>query len=285
MEPRNVAVWLEALRPHKGLSPALDRVLQTLITNPKIASYGEVGDIASRAQVNPSSVVRCAQALGFEGWPALQRELRAKYLASLTSEETFQTRRKGPLGPGHSAFQQDIQNLKDALESVEPAEIDAVIRRIAGSARVVVAATGTFAAPGQVLAHLGSALGYPITAETRGAVHLSAALTGFGPEDTLVVLTAWRPIGDLVRSARLARHRGARVIAVTDLRRGPFAELADHILVVPSEGVSFFQSVTAATSLMYGIVDGLANVDVDRTREQLAAAQQSWEILQTYESS
>lgn len=283
MEPGDTSAWLEDLIPDKGLSPALGRVLQTLITNPRIASYGEVGDIASRAGVNASTVVRCAQALGFAGWPALQREIRAKYLASLTSEETYRAHREMSSGPGHNAIRQDIQNLKDTLEAVDPAEIDAVIDRIARARRVVVAATGTFTAPGQVLAHLGSVLGYPISLETRGAVHLSSALSGFGPADCLIVINVWRPIRDLVGSARLARSTGAPVVTITDSARGPYTALSDHLLVVPSEGVSFFQSVTAATSLAYGIVDGLANVDPDRTRERLAAAQKTWELLRTYE--
>lgn len=56
------------------------------------------------------------------------------------------------------------------------------------------------------------------------------------------------------------------------------------MLVVPSEGVSFFQSVTAATSLAYGIVDGLAQVDPARTQERLRAAGECRETLQTYET-
>ncbi|MFI7444948.1 MurR/RpiR family transcriptional regulator [Nonomuraea indica] len=284
MEYGNTRDWLSDLVPEKGLSPAMMRVIQVLMTNQRVASYGDVGEIATRAQVNSSTVVRCAQALGFKGWPVLQQELRARYLASLSSEETFYAHGETASSPGHNAIRQDIQNLRETLESVDPTDVDRAIETIAGSRRVVVVATGTFAAVGQIFAHLGSVLGYPISLETRGAVHLSSALAGFGPEDTLIVINVWRPIRDLLNAARLARKAGARVLTITDSRRGPYTELSDLMLVVPSEGVSFFQSVTAATSLAYGIVDGLAQVDPARTQERLRAARDYWETLQTYES-
>jgi DNA-binding MurR/RpiR family transcriptional regulator len=84
-------------------------------------------------------------------------------------------------------------------------------------------------------------------------------------------------------TAKLAYGVGSRVLAITDARTGPYADLSDLMLVVPSEGVSF-QSVTAATSLAYGIVDGLAQVDPARTQERLRAARECWETLQTYET-
>ncbi|MEV4094530.1 MurR/RpiR family transcriptional regulator [Streptosporangium saharense] len=283
MEHGDTSEWLADLIPEKGLSPALSRVVQVLMTSQRVASYGDISEIATRAQVNNSTVVRCAQALGFAGWPPLQRELRARYLASLSSEETFYAHGETASSPGHSAIRQDIQNLKDALESVDPADVNRAIELLAQSRRTVVATTGTFSAPGQVLAHLGSVLGYPIGLETRGAVHLSSALAGFGGQDTLLVINVWRPIRDLVNAARLARKVGCRVIVITDARRGPYSALSDLMLVVPSEGVSFFQSVTAATSLAYGIVAGLAQVDPARTQERLRAAREYWELLQTYE--
>ncbi len=267
----------------RELSPALDRVLQVLVTNPKLASYGEVGKIAAAADVNSSSVVRCAQALGFAGWPALQREIRARYLASLTSEETFATHSPSVSGPGHRAIFQDIQNLKDALETVDGDDVSAVVEAIAASRRTLVIGTGTFTAPGQVLAHLGSTIGFPISFESRGAVHLSSALAGFGPEDVLVVANVWRPIRDLLNATRVAKDQQARVVVITDSTRGPFRSLADHLLVVPSEGVSFFQSVTAATSLAYGILDGLAQRNPEKTKQRLTEARRRWEMLHTYE--
>lgn len=284
MQRQSTNEWLADLIPGRGLSPALGRVFEALVTNPKLASYGDLEVIADAAAVNKSTVVRCAQALGFAGWAALQRELRARYLAAMTSEETFTAHTEGSVsGPGHSAFLQDIQNLKDAMESVAAEDVEAVIEAIANASRTVVGATGTLTVPGQVLAHLATSIGYPITLENRGAVHLASALANFGEHDLLIVFNVWRPIRDLLNSARIAKDAGARVVAITDSARGPYRDLADHLLVVPSEGVSFFQSITAATSLAYGLVDGLARLDPAKTRARLAAARRMWETLDTYE--
>ncbi|MBO9706555.1 MAG: MurR/RpiR family transcriptional regulator, partial [Arthrobacter sp.] len=77
--------WLGDAIPPLKLTKAQARVVDALTVNPKLASYGDVTEVANRAGVNSSSVVRTAQALGYRGWPDLQRELRARYLVHISN--------------------------------------------------------------------------------------------------------------------------------------------------------------------------------------------------------
>ena len=132
------------------------------------------------------------------------------------------------------------------------------------------------------MAHLGSTMGYPISLENRGGVHLASSTNTLGEGDVLVVINMWRSIQQIIVTAEAAKQAGATVIAISDMRRGRLAAAADHLLVVASEGISFFQSVTAANSLVYGLLAGMEAAHPERSRAAIRRTQQLWKDLDIY---
>lgn len=274
--------WLGDALPDVPLSKAQARVVDVIVRNPQLASYAEIAEIAGRADVNNSTVVRAAQTLGYRGWPDLQRELRARYLVLISTEETL-TEHGEHRSPLHDAVTHDIENLRQILDNNTAAEAEAAISALAAAASILVVGQGSFAGPASVMAHLGSTMGYPIALENRGGVHLATAVNGLGPGDVLVVVNMWRSMKQVISAAEAAHAAGATVVAITDMRRGRLATaIADHKLIVPSEGISFFQSVTAATSVVYGLLAGMQAAHPERTRAALRRTQQLWKDLDIY---
>lgn len=264
-----------------GLTRSQQRVVDTLRRNPQLIPFADTAAVARRADVNNSTVVRTAQALGYRGWPDLQRELRARYLAMISSEETL-LEHGTYQSPLHRALEQDSTNLKTTFEANSQEDADAAIAALADARRIVVLGMGSFAGPASVLAHLGSIMGYAITHEARGGVHLASTLSPLGDGDLVVLINLWRTQGQLHAAAAAAQAAGATVLAITDIRSGVVAEGADHVLIVPSEGISFFQSITAATSLVYGLLAGMEAAHPERSRESLRRTQQLWNELDIY---
>lgn len=279
---RTLGDWLSSVEPAGGLTTSQRRVADVIVTNQQLASYSVVAEIADRAMVNPSTVVRFAKVLGFTGWPDLQRELRGRYLSDLTTEETLREHGDTTRSAVHGAITRDIDNLRTALDSIDPAESDAVVSALAGAGRILTVGFGSFSSPALVLAHLGTIIGYPITYEGRGGTNLAAALTTLGEGDVLVAFSVWRPVRDVLLAAEAARASGCTIVALTDLRSGKLATLADHVLVVPCEGVSYFQSVTAATSVVSGLLTGMEAAHPERSRASLRRTQELWQQLGTF---
>ncbi|MEV5543767.1 MurR/RpiR family transcriptional regulator [Saccharopolyspora shandongensis] len=276
------AQWLGDVLPDVPLSKAQSRVVDVIARNPQLASYADIAEIAQRADVNNSTVVRAAQTLGYRGWPDLQRELRARYLVLISSEDTLveHGEHRSPL---HDALTHDIDNLRQTLDTNTAADAEAAIAALAAAKSILVVGVGSFAGPASVMAHLGSTMGYPISLENRAGVHLATAINSLGPGDVLVVINMWRSMKQLIATTEAARAAGATIIAITDMRRGRLATtVADHLLIVPSEGISFFQSVTAATSVVYGLLAGMQAAQPERSRAAIRRTQQLWKDLDIY---
>jgi DNA-binding MurR/RpiR family transcriptional regulator len=273
--------WLGDALPDVSLSKAQSRVVDVIARNPQLSSYADIAEIAQRADVNNSTVVRAAQHLGYRGWPDLQRELRSRYLVMISTEDTLAEHgeHRSPL---HDALNHDIENLRLTLDSNTADDAEAAIAAMAAAKSITVVGLGSFSGPASVMAHLGSTMGYPITLENRGGVHLASSTNALGPGDVLVVINMWRSVRQIIVTAEAAKQSGATVIAISDMRRGRLAAAADHLLVVASEGISFFQSVTAANSLVYGLLAGMEAAQPERSRTALRRTQQLWKDLDIY---
>ncbi|UJW30686.1 MurR/RpiR family transcriptional regulator [Saccharothrix sp. AJ9571] len=267
--------WLRGRMPERGLRPRSAAVLELLVSQPRRASFGSTGELAQLAGVNVATVTRTAQALGFAGWPALQQELRARYLSSLSAPQVAEEH-NGVGSPASASLRRDLDSLALLNRRFDEDAIRTTAEAIAAARRTVVIADGSYAAVGIAFAHNARLAGYDVQAVTAGDAELAnhtAKLTG---EDVFVAISFWRLYESTVLAADEARRRGARVFAVTDAASPALAGAAEQVLMVPAEGVTFFPSLTAGMALVQAIVAQLAAVDPGRTSESIEAAEAMW---------
>jgi DNA-binding MurR/RpiR family transcriptional regulator len=272
--------WLRGRVPEKGLKPKAAAVLEMLLAQPRRASYGSAAELAELAGANTATVTRTAQALGFAGWPALQQELRARYLAALSALEVAaeHTAIGGAAVPSAAAVHRDLENLALLARRIDVGALHALADAIATARRTVVVAIGSYAAIGVALAHNAQLAGYDVTLASGfgggGPANDVAAMTG---QDVLVVISFWRLNQVGMVAAEEASARGARVFALTDAASPVLARAAERVLLVPAEGVAFFPSLTAGLALAQAVVTELAAIDPARTRTAIEHAEDQWD--------
>ena len=281
--PENGTDWLFELLTNRRLTPKGTLVGQYIAANPRVASFASASDLAERTAVNVATVVRFAQNLGFGGWPEFQLHLRHNYLGSLLPSGVMRNHLEdGDGSRATRALRRDIQNLEATVESMAVSKVAEVAETIANAKRTLIVSAGSHAAPGLMLAHLGHFMGYDIQLETRGGVHAVAALSTFEPGDCLVTMSFWRVVKHVMLTAEYCRKQGITTVALTDSLFSPLAQVSDHALTVPTESTSFFQSLTAATSLVHALLaelHGLGGERVDNHIEQLEQAYADLDVL------
>ncbi|MGH1554141.1 hypothetical protein ACRAWF_25925 [Streptomyces sp. L7] len=90
-----IEAWLTD-RTRGTLGPQAGRVVHVLARAPQFAGYSSAREVAERAGVNVSTVVRTAQQLGFDGWPQLREELRARFSPRSPPETSPSARQPTP---------------------------------------------------------------------------------------------------------------------------------------------------------------------------------------------
>jgi DNA-binding MurR/RpiR family transcriptional regulator len=280
-----VREWLAELVSRHDLSGKAAMLCRFLEANPQTASYASAGEIARQTGVNVATVIRLAQHLGFQGWPAFQSELRHHFLSTLPPHESVTLSQSSVQGsPLAASLRRDAENLQLALSTVDEDAVEATAAAIERSNRTLVIASGSYAIVGHTLTHIGSVMGFPITMEQRGGPHLAAALGELGQDDCAVVISFWRLLRETVVAAQLAKSSGATVCAVTDTISSPLAEHAAHVMVVPTEGLLSFQSMTAPISVMYGLLARLHSLRPERATNAMRRVEEHWDALDVLHS-
>lgn len=222
-------------------------------------------------------MVRAAQALGFDGWPVLRQELRARYLAALSAPEiAAQHGDELAAQPFDASLRRDIAHLAELSRWVDRDALSGTVAAVVRARRTLIVGSGSYSAVCQVLAHNIAFAGYPVEAPADGPA-IATSVARLGTQDTLFAVGLWRLYETTVRAAESARARGATVCAITDSTGSPLAEIADHSIVVPAEGVAFFASLTAAIAVANGICAEIAAYDADRTKQSIDRAEEEWQ--------
>ncbi|HLI58497.1 MAG TPA: MurR/RpiR family transcriptional regulator [Solirubrobacteraceae bacterium] len=239
-------------------------VAQYIVDHLDEAAFQTAEELARRANTSSSTVVRFSQALGFEGFPELQQAARDEY-----------RRLVGGIGAGgalggeahgatplfsldHTEFEAalaaDHVNLEDTAHKLSRTDVEAAVDAIVTAERVLIAGTDQMAFFASYLRHLLMLL------DLRAEVVASPSQEALGrlsriDADTLVIgLSAGRPHPLITRTMKLARHRKATTLAITDATLSEVARLARIRLYYSSNTPAFVRSHTA----LLGIIQALA---------------------------
>jgi DNA-binding MurR/RpiR family transcriptional regulator len=107
------------------------------------------------------------------------------------------------------------------------------------------------------------------------------ALRAIARGDVMLVVTINPYVRETVDTARYARARGARVVAITDSDVSPLTGVADHSILIGTETPSFFHTMTPA----FAVAECLAAlVAARRGRETLSALAESEQQLAAFDT-
>ncbi len=271
--------WLRALLPERGLRTKAAAVVEVMLSQPRRASYASAAELAELAGANIATVTRTAQALGFAGWPALQQELRARYLAALSAPQVAaeHTVADAAHTPAGAALRRDLDNVALTARRLDIEAVGDLAHAIAAARRTVIVANGSYSTVGIALGHNAQLAGYDIRLATDyGGAHPANLVAAMTDQDVLVAISFWRLNETAVVAAQEADARGARVFVITDAASPALAGAAERVLLLPTEGVSFFPSMTAALALAQAVVAELAAIDPARTKASIESAENQW---------
>jgi DNA-binding MurR/RpiR family transcriptional regulator len=259
----------EALQQvYADLGRSQQRVARLILDDATSVAFLSARELAERAGVHAATVVRLSQRLGYDGYPALQKDLRSKlsqYPTFLQQMERTESADASTLLA--QSFTRARRNLELAARTVDADSLENLVEALGRCRRVVVLGIGV-ARP--VVSYLASCLritGLEVHEPVDG-VEMAQQLALADEHDVVVVVDFHRYYREVTQLADVAKDSGAVVAAITDSPVSDLAAYADHLLVVPSEGAAPRTSLAPAMVLVEAL---LALVTVHhRSRAQRA---------------
>jgi DNA-binding MurR/RpiR family transcriptional regulator len=266
---------------YEALPKRLKAVAKHIETNRSRMVVTRITDIAEACQVQPSAVTRFAQRFGFTGYAELQQLFRAAFSEKNAPAASYARRIRdlvdaGRLGgdPGGAMRQLLLAN-QGAIEEfalhLDDRALKQAVALLHGAGDVYVVGVRRSLPPAAYLVYL--------LHHTAKRVHHVTGLGGtfLGQmrsirKGDLLVALSFAPYGKETRGcARIARSRGARLLAITDSALSPIAEGAAVTLLVKEASAFSFRSLTNTTLLCQGLFIALASrleLDLEQPHDQ-----------------
>jgi DNA-binding MurR/RpiR family transcriptional regulator len=272
--PESLSTYIQAR--FDDFSRSQKDVAQYIVDHLDEVAFQTAEELARRASTSSSTVVRFSQALGFEGYPELQHSAREEYRRRHAETPAGGSGSAAPLfsldqNEFETLLAADHVNVEDTARKVSRSEVETAIEAIATTPRLLIAGTDQMAFFASYLRHLLMLL------DLRAEIVASPSQEALGrlsriDEDTLVIgLSAGRPHPLVVRAMKLARHRKARTMAITDATLSEVAKLAQIRLYYSSNSPAYVRSHTALLSMVQALAYGVYSRDADGYADRIKA--------------
>jgi DNA-binding MurR/RpiR family transcriptional regulator len=239
-------------------------VAQYIVDHLDEAAFQTAEELARRANTSSSTVVRFSQALGFEGFPELQQAARDEYrrLVGGIGGSAESLSAAAPLfSLDHTEFEaalaSDHVNVEDTAHKLSRADVEAAIDAIVSAEKVLIAGIDQMAFFASYLRHLLMLLDQRAEVVASPSQEAIGRLSRIDAETLVIGLSAGRPHPLITRTMKLARHRKAPTLAITDATLSEVARLARIRLYYSSNTPAFVRSHTALLSLIQALAYGV----------------------------
>jgi len=240
------------------------------------ASFHTAEELARRANTSSSTVVRFAQALGFEGFPELQAAARDEYRRAREGADGVVDLANPPLFPidqteFEAALAADHVNVEETARRLDRDEVTASIELISRADRIVLCGTDQMAFFASYLRHLLMLLDLRCEVVASPSQEGLAKLGRIDERTVLVGFSAGRPHPLVVRALKLARNRRAATIAIADATLSEVAKLADHKLFYSSNSPAYVRSHSALLGVVQALAYGVYALDESAYADRIKA--------------
>jgi len=267
------------------LTPAQRRIMQYIIEHYEEAIFLTASQLAQNVGVSEATVVRLAQALGFDGYPGMQRKFRQGLQDRLSTvtrlEHTVDhVRQTGDIVV--KVLQEDIHNLSQTLRNLSLDIFERAVADLQSAKRIFVVGLRGAHAPALTLATYLRFLGKQAHLLVPGHGEMWDILQGLGRSDLVVGISFPRYTQITVEVLQHARKKRARVGAITDSPLSPLARYAHWVLTAHCQLDSFIESFTAATSMINALLTAMSIQDPGKTLRILREREALWEEKGVY---
>lgn len=245
--------------PH--LSPQLQLIAQFALANPESMAVETAAQLANRLEVQPSSLVRFAQALDYRGFNEMKRGFRDHLIFRLADKRDD---RAGT--PSVDGREDILRSLVDeAKAGMDRLTSDLDPGAFAEGVAALKKADQIYVVAQQIAFPFASLFVWTmlrfgrrchILDNTGGFALRQSELTGRNDAILAVSLAPYQP--SVVQSAKSHAERGGTVVAITDSPVSPIAPFASILLEVPQHQPSTGRSLAEVTCLVQALAISVA---------------------------
>lgn len=267
----------------KRLSKGQRRIVEYIAAHYDKAVFMTASRLGDCVGVSESTVVRFAAAMGYEGYPQLQRAMQELVSHRLTpnqrvemSEEVVQENALTHV------LKSDMQNLRTTLDSMDNAVFEQVVERILKARSVYVMGLRSAAPLAEFMYYYLNYIFPRVQLVSSGTTDVFDEISKVEDGDILIGISFPRYSTRTLEAMCYAKRCGAQVISITDGPMSPLTEVADLSLMAHTDMASFVDSLAAPMSVINALLVALGLRRKEALREHFSKLETLWDTYEIY---
>ena len=267
----------------KKLSKSHRRIAECIVTHYDKVVFMTASKLGEYVGVSESTVVRFAAALGYSGYPQLQKALQELLRHRLTASQRFElTNDMDHVQVLNKVLKADIQNIRSTLDEIDISSFERAIDMILQARQIYVMGLRSSAPIAEFFVHYLKFIFSNVRVVTSGVSDVFEQLSRIGEGDLLIGISFPRYASRSIEAMDFARKQGASLIAITDGPLSPLHSTADICLMAKSDMSSFVDSFAAPLSLINALIGALGQRRRTEVSEYFNKMESIWAEYDVY---
>ena len=283
MEKQDANLLAKIENSYRSFSKRQKLIADFILKNYDKAAFMTANALGAASGVSESTVVRFAYALGFDGYPKLQKQLQETIKIKLTTVQRMNLMDgmdvKGILD---TVLKMDMANIKDTRENLDTDSFKKAAEYLVEANRIYVIGYRSSSPLAQFCVYYLNYIFDNVRLVSAGASDIYAQLMHAGKGDVVLALGFPRYSTQTVDGAHFAKSNGAAIISITDNEMSPLYELCDLCLLARTEMTSFVDSLVAPMSIINALIVMIGLTKKEQLEANFSTVEKIWTEKDVY---
>ena len=267
----------------KKLSKSHRKIAEYIVNHYDKAVFMTAVSLGQAVEVSESTVVRFATALGYNGYPQMQKALQEVVRHYLTAEQRFEMSENiDPRDVLSTVMKTDMQNIRNTIHSVDQDAFGEAVSRILSARTVYILGLRSAAPLAQFLGYYLHFMFSNVRVIAESSTDVFESISRITNEDVLVGISFPRYSTRTLEAMKFARSAGAQVVGLSDGEMSPLYALSDVCLSARTDMASFVDSLAAPLSMINALLVALALRRREELNEHLKRLEEIWDAYSVY---
>lgn len=250
------------------------------------AAFMTASKLGEQVNISESTVVRFANALGYNGYPKLQKALQELIKTKLTTVQRLELSNHQITQDTiiRDVIKSDIENIQATLEELDKEEFFRIVKAIYAARKIYVVGFRTSTILTELLGYYLNLILDNVTVVNYGISDIFEQLIRVSSEDIVIGISFPRYSRKTPEILEFLKGKGAKIVAITDSELSPLIEYCDYKLIAKSNMVSFVDSLVAPLSLINALIISIARSGKEDITNIFEDLEDIWEKYDIYTS-
>ncbi|MBR0113434.1 MAG: MurR/RpiR family transcriptional regulator [Clostridia bacterium] len=271
---------------YSSLSKGQKKIADYISENYEKASFMTAADLGNATGVSESTVVRFAVRIGFDGYPEFQKNLRDTVKSRLTSVQRMDAASNiSDDDILRSALLQDAETIRRTMETVSLDAFAGSVQAINEAKKIYILGVRSSSSLAAFAAFYMGYIYDVVLVNTSASSEMFEQMYHITKDDLCIAISFPRYSNRTINALKFALSRGAKIISITDAELSPIAKYATHLLLAPSNMVSFVDSLVAPLSLINALIAAASREKKDEVHSRFEDLEHLWQEYRVYSTS